>query len=338
MLKKTLGALLTVACLFLPAMAQQNGAAEQPQSFDERLGPDDGAVLAILFGANMRGNLDLCDCNHPRGGLARRIGYLEGFKKKFKSTPVIHVEAGFFWYNSTGYPKAVMLQNEQVARAYSRWPFDVINLSRYDLIYAQKLLASDGFGERVVALPMMEKLVSANGVFGPDVVAPAPYLIKEVTAPRLKGRRKIRVGFIGLAEPLRTSGGLMDGTVKDMFKAAREVVPQARKKSDILVILSHSEMDAAMRLAQENPEVDVIVVGNAEGLFKPRQVGNTYIVSAAPGNTQEGDLRVYVDAAGKFSYKFRSTNLDATVPTDPAADQYTKAALQELRKLQQGVR
>ena len=38
-----------------------------------------GAALAILFGANMRGNLEVCDCKYPRGGLARRVGYVEAF-------------------------------------------------------------------------------------------------------------------------------------------------------------------------------------------------------------------------------------------------------------------
>ncbi|HWP45085.1 MAG TPA: hypothetical protein VNO14_17715, partial [Blastocatellia bacterium] len=54
----------------------QGGQSQQGASFEQRLGPDDGAALAILFGANMRGNLDLCDCNYPRGGLARRVGYV----------------------------------------------------------------------------------------------------------------------------------------------------------------------------------------------------------------------------------------------------------------------
>jgi hypothetical protein len=38
-------------------------AAQDPAkgTLDERLGADDGAALAILFGANMRGNLDTCD-------------------------------------------------------------------------------------------------------------------------------------------------------------------------------------------------------------------------------------------------------------------------------------
>ena len=39
------------------------GAAQEPakDTFDQRLGADDGAALAILFGANMRGVLETCD-------------------------------------------------------------------------------------------------------------------------------------------------------------------------------------------------------------------------------------------------------------------------------------
>ena len=83
-----------------PGGTTVSGAAqEEPkETFDQRLGPDDGAALAILFIANMRGNLGLCDCNHPRGGLARRVGYVEGFRKKFPDTPILQVEAGSFWY------------------------------------------------------------------------------------------------------------------------------------------------------------------------------------------------------------------------------------------------
>jgi 2',3'-cyclic-nucleotide 2'-phosphodiesterase (5'-nucleotidase family) len=331
LLKKTICVLVAIVCLSSGALtrAQAPQAEEKPATFDERLGDDDGAALAILFGANSRGNLEMCDCTQPRGGLSRRVGYVEGFKKKFKQTPVIQVEAGHFTYDSTGYTPAIMLQNEQVMRAYSRWPIDVINLGRYDLIFAQKLLARDGLAERTTALPMIKNLISANGVFDSTVVAPRPYIIKEVTGPRIKGKKsKIKVGFIGLAEPKRMAEGV-DLTVKDMFDAARKIVPQARKESDVLVIVSHSGRAAALRLAEENPTVDVIITGGSEGLYKPRQIGNTLVVFAAPGNTQEGDLRFYIDAEGHISFKFRSPELDAVVPSDPAANTFVEAARSE---------
>ncbi len=332
MVRKTVTAFLIAIFLSIGAVAQlpAQDASAKAATFDERLGADDGAAFAILFGANMRGNIDVCDCNNPRGGIARRIGYVEGFKKKFKNTPVITVDAGFFFYNSTDYTPHSMLMNSQVARAYSRWPVDVINLGRFDIIYAQKLLAREGLAERTEQLPMIKNIISANGVFGEDVAAPAPYIIKEVTGPRITGKkRKLRIGFVGLAEPIHPGAGLGDAMVTDMFVAARRTVPKLRKECDLVVIVAHSEMAAAMQLANENPEADIIIAGNAEGLFKPRQVGSTLIVSAAPGNTQQGDLRVYMDKEGRFSFKFRSTDLDEAVPSDPAALAFADAARRE---------
>jgi 2',3'-cyclic-nucleotide 2'-phosphodiesterase (5'-nucleotidase family) len=319
--------LIALALASVSALSQSvNPENAPPASFEERLGPDDGAALAILFGANMRGLLDLCDCNYPRGGLARRIGYVEAFKEKFKQTPVIHVEAGFFLADSSSYLPPVMLQNEQVLRALGRWNVDVINLGRYDLLYAQRLLARKGLTDRTGELPAIKNIISANGVFGPEAARPAPYIIKEVSGPRIKN--KLRVGFVGLAEPIKPAEG-RDGTVADIFEAARRVVPQLRKQCDILVIVAHSEHKTALRLATENPEADIVIAGNAEAMYKPRQVGNTTVVCAAPGNTQQGDLRIYIDEQGQKSYKFLSLNLDSTVPSDPAAEAYVEAARAE---------
>ncbi|MFP5262626.1 MAG: hypothetical protein ACLGJB_12030 [Blastocatellia bacterium] len=242
---------------------------------------------------------------------------------------MLQVEAGNWTYDSTGYFAPVMLQNDQFVRAYSRWPVDVVNLGRYDLIYAQRLLSREGLAERLQSRPFIKNLISANGIFAPDVAAPAPYVIKEVEGPRIKGKRKLRIGFVGLAEPLRPGGGLADATVLNMYETARAFVPKARKECDVLVIVAHAEIDGAMRLARENPEADVVIAGNAEGIYKPREVGRTTVVSAAPGNIQQGDLRLYLDNAGRVTFKWRSTDLDALVPIDPAAEAFAQAARQE---------
>lgn len=315
----------------------QTGSTEKPApptAFEERLGADDGAALAILFGANMRGNLDLCDCNQPRGGLARRIGYLEGFKKRFKETPVVHVELGQFWYNSDTNTPVITAQNDFVSRAYSRWQMDVINLSRYDLLYANRILTTDGLGERQAAMPMLKNLISANGKFASDSQAAAPYLIKEVRGPRIKGLKKsIKIGFLGLAEPLHSNSGMMDITVKNMYETARQFIPKLRKQVDVLVILAHSEFAGALRLAKENPEADVVIAGNAESVYKARDIGKTLVICAAPGNTQEGDLRLYLSPQGRISFKFLSTDLDDVVPADAAAQAFAEEARNALFRL-----
>ena len=327
-------ALVTLA-LATPALTGGRAAPadqEVPQqvtALDERLGADDGFAMAILITANMKGNLELCDCNFPRGGLARRVGYLVAFKNKFKEAPVLQVDAGQFWYTSSS-DRIVKLQNDQVARAYSRWPVDVINLSRNDLLEAGRMLAKEGLSDRLEAYPMLKSLVSANSNYDDSVAAPVAFVIKEVSGPRISGKlKKLRIGFVGLAEPYQTSGGIADATVKNMYEAARRVVPLVRKQCDVLIIVAHAEIGGVERLASENPEADVIVAGNAEGLFKPRQAGKVLVVSAAPGNTQEGDLRIYLDKSGHVTFKYLSNDLDSGVPSDPAAEAFVQAARQE---------
>ena len=331
MLRRVLCTVLAVACLSVCGATQTEPPkpGENTLSLDERLGTDDGAALAILFGANMRGNLDLCDCNYPRGGLARRVGYVEAFKKKFKETPVVHVEGGFFFFGSGGYPMAD-LRNEQTARAFSRFPPDVINLGREDLRYAQKLLARDGLSERFKALPMIKNLISANAVFGPEAVAPAPYVIKEVGGPRIYGgKKKLKIGFIGVAAPTNPGGGIIDATVTNIFETTTRTVLKARKECDVLVIVAHCDLASALRLASENLEVDVVIAADSGGIYNPRRIGNTLVITAAPGNIQESDLRLYFDKEGQISYKFRAIDLDVLVPVDPAAAAFAEAARAE---------
>lgn len=332
--------LLSCFTLFLiaaGAVTGKTGSAQEisKETFEERLGADDGAAMAILFTANMRGNLGLCDCNHPRGGLARRVGYLEGFKKKFPETPVIQVDAGNFWYTPSD-DRQVMLRNQQVAEAFSRFPVDVLNLSRSDAIHARKLLALEGLAERTAKLPMINNIISANAVFGAEVAAAQPYLIKEIAGPRIKGRKVIRIGFVGLGTPIKAEPGMRDATMRNPFDTVRQIVVRARKECDILVIVAHCELDPAMRLARENPEADIIIAGDAEGLLKPRLVDKTLVVSASPGNIQQGDLRVYIEKDGRFRFRVLSTDLDELVPSNPAALEFSERARRNLDMLKFG--
>ncbi len=50
--------MVIAACLAAGARAQ--ATTSEAVSFDEKLGADDGAALAILIGGNLRGNLGLC--------------------------------------------------------------------------------------------------------------------------------------------------------------------------------------------------------------------------------------------------------------------------------------
>ncbi|HYP30061.1 MAG TPA: hypothetical protein VE262_25375 [Blastocatellia bacterium] len=224
-------------------------------------------------------------------------------------------------------------QNDLVMKSFNRWPVDVLNVGRSDSVAAQKYLARDGLSARAEMMPAIRRIVSANLRVGPEVSAPPPYLIKEVSGPRIPNRgRGLKVGFLGVFEP-RGGGENPGDSTREMFAAARRLVPELRAKCDLLVVVAHTDLKNAARLAEENPQVDVIIASNPPNVLPPRQVGKTFIVCAAPANTQQGDLRLYLDKRGRFSYKFMSTDLDALVPADPEALAYTAAVLEELNRL-----
>ena len=315
------------------ARAQDQPLNQAPAAdFMDRLGPDDGAVFAILFGGNLRGSLELCDCTQPRGGLSRRVGYIEAFRKRFKDTPVLVVDAGAALLDASVNNPIVTLQNEHVLKAFSRWPVDIANPSSRDLVYLRQVLARQGVREREASLPVLKNIVSANGVFAADIAAPPAFLIKTVKGPRIKNAKKsLRIGFVGLTKRRRTSEGV-DSTVKDPFTEAGPVVKKLRLQSDLLVIVAHVGIEDAMRLARENLQADIVIAGDAEGYFQPRQVGKVTVVSAAPGNTHQGDLRVYQTGPGKFEFRYSSMQLDSSVPADPAAEAFVEAARMEVQR------
>src|SRR5262249_7922179 len=147
--------------------------------------------------------------------------------------------------------------------------------------------------ERIAKFSMIKNLISANGVFGPGLTAPAPYVIKEIAGPRIQGKKKkIRLGFVGLAQPFVMAESSRDAFVTDMYAAARRFVPQLRSQCDILIIVAHADTESSIRLAKENPEADIVISGNADSIEKSIQVGKTLIVNAAPGDTEQGDLRL----------------------------------------------
>lgn len=241
---------------------------------------------------------------------------------------MIQIEAGSFLFG--GSSAQASLQNDQVMKSFNRWPVDVLNIGRADTQPAQKYLAREGLSARAEMMPAIKRLISANARLGPEASAPPPYLIKEISGPRIANRsKKLKVGFLGLFEP---RGGGAEAA-KEMLEAARRFVPELRRQCDLLVIVAHTDLKHAVRLAEENPETDVIIASNPPNVLPPRQIGKTFIVCAAPANTQQGDLRLYLDKRGRVSYKFMSTDLDSLVPSDPAALAYAEAVRVELNQI-----
>ncbi|MCI0525205.1 MAG: hypothetical protein L0Y75_08095, partial [Acidobacteria bacterium] len=169
-------------------------------TLEDRLDKDDGYGIVLFYSMGVRGNLEVCGCPiHPLGGVARRTGYINAFRKRSPDTAILQVDAGYIFSDDLGHEGAELradarLMNDWIVRANEAMNLDVVNLGYRDLLYAGSLLKSD-------AKLKLENssLISANvKAVGSNRINPAPYVIKIVTGKRLP--QPVRIAFIGLSD------------------------------------------------------------------------------------------------------------------------------------------
>lgn len=77
--------------------------------------------------------------------------------------------------------------------------------------------------------------------------------------------------------------------------AARRLVPELRRRADVVVVLSHQGSTVDRRLAREVPDIDIIVAAHSHDLIAPpERVGMTWLAQALSDAAVLGELVVTV--------------------------------------------
>jgi len=119
-----------------------------------------------------------------------------------------------------------------------------------------------------------------------------PYIIKK--------KQGVNVAIIGLISRTIPLGLAQDSTiVDDPLMTAQKLIPEVRKKAQVVVLLAHMGRVDAEDLASQVPGIDVLVVGHHPGLvLTSRKLAST--VSVASGEQGQNIGETYVDCdAGK---------------------------------------
>lgn len=367
---------LTVVCLFVLAAIIVNRAATRAISFtqtpqppqksqqerealakkpapsgtlDDRLDKDDGYAIALFYSMGIRGNLEVCGCPiHPLGGVARRTGYINAFRKRSPDAAILQVDAGYIFSDDlnlegTGLRGDAKLMNDWIVRANEAMGLDIVNLGFHDLLYAGSLLKHDA-----KLKPEKSFLISANiksinagnagDVGDADRAGPAPYVIKIVTGKRLP--QPVRIAIIGLSDVAPderkdqvTKSGFV---IEDPLVAAKAALAEVRDKADVTVIVGYLNLRTANKLAMRNDDLDLIIAADERGIvFDPKQVNNTLVVYAARETKHLGELRFYTDAEGAVErFTARYVELDEIIPDDPRMAEITATARKEIDVVQ----
>ena len=193
-------------------------------------------------------------------------------------------------------------------------------------------------------------LLSSNLVYQ-DTGEPAfpSSVLKIVTLGGSAGKRKLKVGILGLA---RMNTGLSTPTADgrrivtaDPLVTAKTLVPPMRKKCDLLIVLVTLDPNQSRELAKQVPGIDLILGGfgplalTEEIAAEPGSPGTGPIRLIYPGNQGKnvGEIRVFLPdkpgaPARRESY---SVALGSQIADDPAIMdlvQKNRIAINEIHK------
>jgi 2',3'-cyclic-nucleotide 2'-phosphodiesterase (5'-nucleotidase family) len=275
------------------------------------------------------------------GGLARRVGFTQAFRKAFTNIPVLEVSVGNI-FNDQGITsdppfRDVVVQNDYAMKGYSKYPFDAANVNFNDL---RVLYPNFKLGQQKKAMtdfPALKSMVAGNLMPAVDKKTQAPiqpFIIREIAAPRAP-KGKLRIGITSFSEP---GPGEETGYVwRDPLAAAKEILPKLRKQVDVVIVLAYLPIEQAKQLAQENQDtIDVVVAGHVQPFLLPvEKVGNVNFVVNNYETKFLGELRMYFGKDGERWFTNRFITLDDKVPDQPDAAKIAeeaKAAIETVRR------
>ncbi len=243
--------------------------------------------VAILFTNNdngMTGPSPMIDV----GGLAKRATIL---KRERAAAAAVVVDAGDSFPTS---PDEV--RTKQVVAAYKLMKYDALTIGEAEFVNGTKFLR--GLIDRK-ELPY----VSANVLLcDKDVCVNLTKAQAVVTA----GKRKVAVlGYLhpdalGFTPEERMTDGKYKVQIKDPAPFIKGFIARFRKEADVLVVLSHAGVEEDRKLAQDNPELDVIIGAHSQTmLVDPVREGNTIIGQAASDGQYVGKLVLKFNEEGK---------------------------------------
>ena len=226
---------------------------------------------------------------------------IRDFREKHKN--VILVDAGdFFWQRKLGELRAKITAN-----ALCMMRYDALNVSDGEFSYGIDFL--QGFA------PELKGAFISSNVAGQEDLPWKPYIIKE-----LKG---LKVAVLGVVSPdlvnhvrMREDGIL----VEDQEACLKRLLPDIRKKADLVVLLSHLGWEPTRALLEKAPGIDIAIVGHAYyPTFDSEKIGQTILLKNSIGGKHLGIVKLWLDSSKKietFKSSLKELSLDIHVHSE----------------------
>jgi hypothetical protein len=273
---------LLAVCLPLSCKKAPPEPVTQPKSLP-RMKPllegwsDPRAVL--VFTGDEHGYMEPCGCSERQsGGFARRGDLLRQIREE-RSWPATAFNVGGTLYEPrVGYRQS-LIKFSILRRGLSELGFEGMALGKEELMLGPSELYNEHVGTEELDLPFLAANVTLFGTR--DLGTPADYRIVEI------GDMKVGVtAIVGDTTRRKVDAtGLTQDETHLRIDAPAEVLPRVleelqAEEPDLLVLLSHAEVEESRTLAAGFPDFDIVVTsGSAEDpRLDPEWVGETLLV------------------------------------------------------------
>ncbi len=216
----------------------------------------------------------------------------------------------------SGTPLSTIYKGRPIFEIMSTMGYDAVAVGNHEYDHGWQLI--EEFRE-IARFPLL--CANARSPTG-ALLGDAPSRVFEVAG--------VRVGVLGLITEqvprLTVTSASAGCTFEDPIEAARRLVPELRKRSDVVVLLTHLGVEADAALAGAVPGIDLIVGGHSHTeLRQALEVGSTRIVQAKCYGERVGIVDLVWDAD-----EGRITQFDARLVTIDPETMPSAARVREL--------
>jgi 2',3'-cyclic-nucleotide 2'-phosphodiesterase (5'-nucleotidase family) len=289
-------------------------------ALERRVATGDGANLVLFYGGEERGSLEPCGCpNRPRGGMPRLMAYVAASRAANPGQADLLVNGGYWLEDAMGLDGGlradVPVMNAWMLKGVEAVGFDAVNLSYQDLPGVDPL-------EAMPPWSLSANIKAADG-------APAP-----PTWQRIE-RGDLVIGVTGITEPGMTFVETPDYTITDPVEAGRAVLEEMKGEVDVMILLAFQAPEAARVLADEFPELDVVVdAAMHREFYEPFVQNNAVWVRSHYQTMRLGELRLTLDDGRVVEVLDRKIDLDPQVPDEDTLKGMMRDARKELEAAQ----
>lgn len=278
-----------------------------------------GADLVIFYGGEHRGSLEPCGCaGEQRGGVPRLSTWVKKSERRLAKTPWILLHTGYTFDDAIVAGGTLRgdarVRNRWMARILGTLPWSAINLGHRDLA---------GLAALPPGLPALP-LVSANVRSTGDAPAPARWRVVE--------RGSLTIGITGITRP---APSLVSGIPYDTtppVPAAEGVLEEHANTVDLVILLAWNAIDAARRLAERRPEIDLVIEADHHNAsIPPFRVGRAVWIKSAWETRRLGELHLWIEDGEIRRALDRRVDLDPEIPDDPEMLPLLQQARREIR-------